>query len=105
MQVFLLESKCYPVNSYTFQQMLECYLWLATAQPMALNHSFVIFGGVFVYLFVLICSHFCDSQFLFSVVNHTTVWIFMKLSHSFRPEYWHILSFCHKVEQQVLFPS
>lgn len=32
MQVFLLESKCYPVNSYTFQQMLECYLWLATAQ-------------------------------------------------------------------------
>lgn len=49
MQVFLLESKCYSVNSYTFQQMLECYLWLQQhsilSLPMALNHSFVILGG------------------------------------------------------------
>lgn len=29
----------------------------------------------------------------------------MKLSHPFKPEYWHWQIFSHKAEQQVLFPS
>lgn len=70
----------------------------------ALNHTFGFFW-VFVYLFVLICLHFNDSQFLLSVANHTTAWIFMKLSYPFRLEYWHFQIFSHKAEQQVLFPS
>lgn len=93
-----LFSKCWSVicgrNSTAFYPCL--WHWIT---------ALLFWGRGFIYLFVLICSHFCDSQFLFSVVNHTTVWIFMKLSHSFRPEYWHFPNFCHKVEQQVLFPS
>lgn len=55
MRVFHLEFKCYSVNSYTFLQMLECYLWpLATAEPFIPacgTESQFCFLGVF-HLFV-----------------------------------------------------
>lgn len=108
--VFYLESVSRLRKYWASQLALECDLWShrqwhsILSLTTALNHSFVFFW-VFVYLFVLICLHFNDSQFLLSVANHTTAWIFMKLSYPFRLEYWHFQIFSHKAEQQVLFPS